>query len=369
MDSGTAIVDPSSVMPFTDRDGPMPAGWRVAAAFPKVATMAWSPWRALLVAALTTALAGTVTAQGRPTHVVGHLHTQSDAADDGPSAFRVITEELARLGHGEGRTIAYERRFADGDAGRFPALAADLVARGVDVIIAQTSTGALAARRVTDRIPIVFIASGDAVGSGLVASLARPGGNVTGNSFLGGALAVKQLELVRELVLGARRIAFVGNASLAPEPIFFEQMQAPARTLGLAVVFVDVRGPNEFDRAVETLRAERVDAVIWAPGGYTERAADRDRLVKASADLAIPAIHFRRELVATGGLMSYGPRFAELYRNAAVYMDRILKGEKPADLPVQQPTQFELVVNARTARALGITIPPNILARADEVIE
>lgn len=309
-------------------------------------------------------------AQATRLYRIGYLHPQSDPGPAaGSSAPDIIQQELARLGYIDGRNVVFERRFADGRPERLAELAAELVAGEVDIIVAQTTTGAIAAKRLTSTIPIVFTSSGDAVGSGLVASLARPGGNATGNSFLGTELAVKQLELLRELAPAARRMALVGNASLQPEPVFFQQMQEPAKRLGFETVFVDIRSPNDFGRAVAALQAHQVHAAIWAPGGYTDTAAARERLLAESAGLTIPSMYFRREFVEGGGLIAFGPSFPDLYRKAASYVDRILRGEKPADLPVQQPTQFELVVNAKTARRLGTPIPASILDRADEVIE
>lgn len=301
---------------------------------------------------------------------IGYLHPQSEPrGTQGASVFETFRDELTRLGFVEGQNVAYERRFADGDATRLAALAEDLVRKKVDVIVAQTTTGALAAKRATATIPIVFTSSGDAVGSGLVASLARPGGNATGNSFLGTELAVKQLELLRELLPAARRVALVGNSTLPPEPLFFGQMQEPARRLGFEAVFVDARSPDDFGRAAAELRDRKVQAAIWAPGGYTDGAADRARLLQAVEPLAMPTMYFRREFVEGGGLVAFGPSFPDLYRKAAEYVARILRGEHPANLPVQQPTTFELVVNLKAAKALGIAVPESIQARADEVIE
>lgn len=300
---------------------------------------------------------------------IGYLHPQAEAGPVQGEAFETIKAELARLGYVEGQNVIYERRFADGDAARLEGLADDLVQRKVDIIIAQTTTAALAAKRVTESIPIVFTSSGDAVGSGLVGSLARPGGNATGNSFLGAELAVKQLELVRELLPAARRVALVGNATLPPEPLFFGHMQEPARRLGFETHFVDARSPEGFEPAAAELQARNIQAAIWAPGGYTDRAPARLRLLQVVARVGIPALYFRREFVDSGGLIALGPSFPDLYRKAAGYAARILAGEHPANLPVQQPTTFELVVNLKTARALGIGVPDSILARADEAIE
>lgn len=300
---------------------------------------------------------------------IGYLHPQAEAAAAEGEAFETIRVELARLGLVEGQNVVFERRFAEGDAARLEGLAQDLVQRKVDIIIAQTTTAALAAKRVTETIPIVFTSSGDAVGSGLVASLARPGGNATGNSFLGAELAVKQLELVRELLPTATRVALVGNATLQPEPLFFGLMQEPARRLGFDTLFVDARSPEGFEPAAAELQARKIQAAIWAPGGYTDREAARLRLLQVVSRVAIPALYFRREFVDRGGLIALGPSFPDLYRKAAGYAARILAGEHPANLPVQQPTTFELVVNLKTARALGISVPESVLARADEAID
>lgn len=301
---------------------------------------------------------------------IGYLHPLSDTeTGSGTSGPEIIQRELARLGYIEGKNVIFERRFADGRPERLPELAAELVMQKVDIIIAQTTAAAIAAKQVTNTVPIVFTSSGDAVGTGLVASLARPGGNATGNSFLGSELAVKQLELLRELLPTISRVAFVGNSRLPPEPLFFQQMQDPAQRLGFTPVFIDVRGPDEFERAVAELQRQRMQAAIWAPGGYTDRAADRARLLDANSHAAVPALYFRREFVEHGGLMSFGPNFPDLYRTAASYVDRILRGEKAADLTVQQPKSFELAVNLKTAKALNIPFPASILARADEVIE
>jgi len=309
-------------------------------------------------------------AQQQRLHRIGYL-TAQPAADtaSGPSAMTIIEQELRRLGYVDGKNVVYERRFADGDLPRLSSLAVELVQLGVEVIIAQTTTAALAAKRVSSRVPIVFIASGDAVGSGLVASLARPGGNATGNSFLGTELATKQLELLREMVPGVRRVALVANDALPPERLFFEAMRRSAEQFDMDIVFVDMRGPDDFERGVAQVSSLGAQAAIYPPGGYTDRAADRARLLKAGAGRDVPAVFFRREFVDEGALISYGPSFPAMYRQAAAYVDRILKGANPADLPVLQPTHFELVVNQKTAKAKGIALPDSVLARADEVIE
>lgn len=280
---------------------------------------------------------------------------------------KLMDDLLARRGYVDGRTAVIVRRFADGDFSRLPGLAAELAALKVDIIVAQTTAAAQAAKSATSEIPIVVTSSGDAVGSGLVASLARPGGNVTGVSFLGTELAVKQIELLRELLPKATHVGFVANRRMAPERIFFEAMEGPAQERGLRLSFIDVGSVAEFPAAFEELARVKADAAIVAPGGFfSDRRAD---LLAVAARHAIPALYFRREFVVDGGLASYGATLAELHQLAADQIDRILKGADPAELPVLQPTRFEFVVNLRAARQLGLDVPNAVLARADEVIE
>ncbi|MBL8699334.1 MAG: ABC transporter substrate-binding protein [Alphaproteobacteria bacterium] len=317
--------------------------------------------RTIVIAAL---LASAPGAAQTPLPRIGMLFPQAASGGRHP-----VEAELAALGYIEGRSAVFERRWADGRFERMPALAEELVRLRCDVIIASTTASALALKRATSSIPIVVLSSGDAVGSGLVESLARPGGNVTGNSFLGPELAVKQIELVRELVPGIGRAAFVANAAMPPEPIFFGQMQEAASRSAIAIEFIDTRRPEEFESSVSKVIASGAQAAIFAPGGYSDRADDRARLLVATAGLRIPSLFFRREFVDSGGLISYGASFAVMNRQAAAYVDRILRGANPAGLPVLQPTVFELVINLGAARRLGIGIPPLLLARADEVIE
>lgn len=295
---------------------------------------------------------------------IGILFPQAESGGRHP-----VEAELAALGYVEGRSAIIERRWADGRFERLPSLAEELVRLHCDVIVASTTASALALKRATATIPIVVLSSGDAVGSGLVESLARPGGNVTGNSFLGPELAVKQIELVRELVPGLSRLAFVANAAMPPEPIFFEQMREVAARFAIAIEFIDTRRPDDFEASVAKVVAWGAQAAIFAPGGYSDRADDRGRLLAAMGGLRIPSLFFRREFVDSGALIAYGASFAAMNRQAAIYVDRILKGANPAELPVLQPTVFELVINLRAARRLGIVMPPLLLARADEVIE
>jgi putative ABC transport system substrate-binding protein len=297
-------------------------------------------------------------------HRIGLLSPQSDVGTPYP-----VENELAALGYVHDRTAIFIRRFADGRFDLLEQLAEEVVRAGPDVIIAASTASAVALKKATGTISIVVLSSGDAVGSGLAASLARPGGNVTGNSFLGTEFAAKQVQLMTELRPGAKHVGFLANRRMPPEPLFFAQMQVAARLLGIKLTFIDAQRPQDFDSALEQATALKVDALICAPGGYSDRAGDRAAMLAAIARRPIMALHFRREYPDEGGLISHGPSWVAMNRQAAAYVDRILKGARAADLPIVQPTIFEMVVNMKTARAMGFTIPGSILARADDVIE
>jgi putative tryptophan/tyrosine transport system substrate-binding protein len=279
----------------------------------------------------------------------------------------IIPDALRALGWIEGKNIVFERRYAENRVERLPELAAELVRLNVDVIVGIGTLAPLAAKRATTTIPIVMTAAGDPLGSGLVASLARPGGNVTGMSLMAPDLGGKRLELLKELLPRLARVAVLWNAANPYPALVFKETQAAGRTVGIEVQSLEVRGPRDFDGAFEALRRQRPDALITVEDPLTFN------YMKLIADFAagqlLPTLHGFREDVAAGALMSYGANLADLLRRAAGYVDKILKGAKPADLPVQQPTKFELVINQRTAKALGLEIPPTLLARADEVIE
>jgi putative ABC transport system substrate-binding protein len=298
------------------------------------------------------------------THTIGLLSPASRSPSDLPALFDA---PLAELGWIEGKNLLVERRYAENRPERLPELAAELVRLNVDVIVAAGTLGPLAAKQATSTIPIVMTASGDPLGSGLVASLARPGGNVTGMSLMAPDLGGKRLELLKELLPRLARVAVLWNAANPYPAIVFRETQAAGRTLGIEVQSLEVRGPDDFDGAFEAARKQRPDALITVEDPltftYQKRIADF-----AVADQLL-SLHGLRGDVVAGGLMSYGANIADLFRRAAGYVDKILKGAKPADLPVEQPTRFELVINLKTARALGLTIPPTLLARADEVIE
>jgi putative tryptophan/tyrosine transport system substrate-binding protein len=305
-------------------------------------------------------------AQQKAMPVIGWLGVSSPGPM-GPylAAFR---QGLSEVGYAEGQNVAIEYCWADGRFDRLPALAADLVGRNVDLIVAAGGTPpALAAKGATATTPIVFSNIGDPVGSGLVASLARPGGNLTGFSNIAGELMPKLLELLSELVPQARVIALLANPNTPTAEPAIRNVQAAARTKRLQLPVLKATTEGEIEAAFASLARLHAGAlVIGADPFFGSRI---EQLVALASRYAVPAIYLNREFAASGGLISYGPSFPAIYRQQGVYAGRILKGAKPADLPVQQPTKFELVINLKTAAALGLTVSQALLARADEVIE
>jgi putative ABC transport system substrate-binding protein len=296
---------------------------------------------------------------------IGRLSPLS-AATDAPNldAFR---RGLRELGWVDGRTFTIEARFADGKAERLPALAAELVRQRVDVILVGSNQGAVAARGATTTIPIVMVTTGDPVAAGIVASLARPGGNLTGVTALGQALNAKRLELLKEAVPGVRRvIVLVNPGSLYTAPLLRER-ESIARALGLELHVAEVRDAARLDQAFAAMAGERAGALMVQTDVMF--VTHRTRIVELAARSRLPAVYGEREFVDAGGLMFYGASLVDMYHRAAVYADRILKGAQPGDLPVEQPTKLELVINRKAARALGLTLPPALLARADHLIE
>jgi putative ABC transport system substrate-binding protein len=273
---------------------------------------------------------------------------------------------LTELGYVEGQTIALEVRFAEGRTERIPELVAELVGLKMDLLVAGVSSAALAAKKATRTIPIVMVAP-DPVGLGLVASLARPEGNLTGLSYFNEAIVGKRLELLKELVPGLARVAVLKNPLMEVHAIFWKDTEAAARTLGVALQPLEVRGPEDFEAAFAAATRGNAHALIAFDDALS--VAHRPRIVALAASSRLPAMYGLREFPDDGGLMSYGPSFVVLFRRAATFVDKILKGAKPADLPVEQPTKFELVINRKTATALGLTVPPTLLAQADDVIE
>ena len=298
---------------------------------------------------------------------IGYLAGNLASGPQFPEAFR---QGLRDLGYVEGRNIVIEYGDAEGKAERFPALAAELVARKVDVILAPGTEHALAAKQATKTIPIVFADISDPELRGLVTSLARPGGNITGLSNLQPELIGKGLELLKQTVPGVNHVAFLWQRDVLPEPAqrdILQRAQVAAKAARVRLQFVDVRGSEGPDRAFSDMTRARIDAVIvW--GGATF-ISERQRIAELAAKNRLPATYSMGAFVDAGGLMSYSPNIVDNFRRAAIYVDKILKGAKPADLPVEQPTKFELVINLKTAKALKLTIPPSVLHRADQVIE
>ena len=297
-------------------------------------------------------------------HKIGFLLPYAAGTDARIEAFR---QGLRDLGYVEGQTITIEYRWANGKFEKLPELAADLVRTNVDVIVSAVTQASLAARKATNTIPIVMIAVSDPVGSGLVTTLARPGTNVTGTSSMTAEVIGKQLELLKETLPKITRVAALWNpANRVFQAQQVQETQSAARALSMRLRFVQARVPDEIDRAFGEMAAEGTRALIVL--GDPLFISHRKRIADLAANRRLPAVSGTSEHVEAGGLMAYGPSFPDMYRRTAYYVDRILKGAKPADLPVEQPTKFELVVNLKTAKQIGVIIPPNVLARADRVI-
>jgi putative ABC transport system substrate-binding protein len=277
-----------------------------------------------------------------------------------------FVQRLRELGWTEGRTIAIEYRWGEGRNERFAEIAAEFVRRKVDVIVTSATAAVVAAMQATSVIPIVFAAAGDPVGTGLVASLARPGGNVTGLSIQQTDVAAKRLELLREFVPGLRRLAILANVDGPAVLLDMREVQTTARPLGLEVVTSEIQRGEDIAPAFEALKG-RTDALYVCIDPLVN--SHRIRINTLALAARLPTMHGSREYVEAGGLMSYGPNRPDLWRRSADIVDKILRGAKPADLPVEQPTKFDLVINLTTAKALGLDIPAAVLARADEVIE
>ena len=279
-------------------------------------------------------------------------------------AFR---QGLRDLGWFEGKNISIEYRYAEGKIVRLPELATDLVRLKVDVIVTTVSPDALAAKSATTAIPIVMATAGDVVALGLVESLARPGGNITGLSQTAGQLHGKRLELLKEMVPKSSRVAVLWSPLNDSAQLTWKEIQLAARKLGVQLHALEVRSANDFDQAFEAATRARASALFIIPDPIFD--TDLKRIAGLAAKSRLPSIYHLTEFAGAGGLMTYGPDRGDMFRRAATFVDKILKGTKPADLPVEQPTKFELVLNMKTAKALGLTIPPSIMVRATKVIE
>ncbi|MDR3489214.1 MAG: ABC transporter substrate-binding protein [Bradyrhizobium sp.] len=281
------------------------------------------------------------------------------------SLFHALEEGLRELGYVEGRNIVFVQRYGDGRMERLPDLAAELVRLKVDVIVTGTNLHVAAVRRATTTIPIVMIFTADPVGAGFVASLARPGGNVTGlTADASPDLWAKYLSLLKEVVPGLSRVGVLGQVA---SQVGFAELEAASQNLGVALEVADLQRPEDIDRAFATMISQRVEALVVVVGPLTYLL--RQEIADAALKHQLPAMTNASQFAQAGLLMSYGPNVEDLYRQAATYVDKILRGASPADLPVGQPTKFEFVINMKTAKALGLEVPPSLLATADEVIE
>ena len=295
---------------------------------------------------------------------IGYLGATSASSESlRHEAFR---QGLREVGYIEGQNITIEYRYAEGKLDRLPALAAELVALKVDVIVTGGPQATRPAKKATATIPIVMAFDSDPVGNGFVTSLARPGGNVTGLSALSPEISGKQLELLKEIVPTLSRVAVLGNSAEPANALVLREVELAAGAFGVKLQYLDVLGPKDIETAFRAASKGRADAVLVLLSPVV--ISHRTQLVEIALKSRLPAIYPRPEFVEDGGLMSYATSFADLSRRAATYVDKILKGTKPADLPVEQPTKFELVINLKAAKQIGLTIPPNVLAQADKVI-
>jgi len=274
---------------------------------------------------------------------------------------------LRELGYQEGRNIVIEYRWADGNYARFPALVAELIAAKVDVIVTAGTPAVLAVKKATTTVPVVMVAVGDPVGTGLVQSLARPGGNLTGLSSIAPDLEGKRLDLLREIVPTLSHVAVFFNSLNAFHVVSVRQANAAAQTMGIKLQWHNIRKSEDLDGAFAAIRKERPDALlILADRVFLH---NRQRMMDFTEEQRLPNVNPYKELVEAGGLMSYGPSYEDIHKRAAIYVDKIIKGAKPADLPIEQPSKFTFIINLKVAKALGLTVPSSLVTLADEVIE
>ena len=303
--------------------------------------------------------------QATKTYRIGYLAAGPRPADSAPPTS--LRDELEQLGYREGKNISYVGRWAESRKERLSGLAVELVALQVDLIVTFGSPAAAAAKRATSAIPIVMALSGDPVGVGLIASLGRPGGNVTGMTDNATALSAKRLEILKEAIPTASRIAVLWNASDQAMTLRYREINRAAAVLGVSVEPLGVREPDEFDQALAAMDRQPPDAIFMVTDALTN--LNRTRVLDYAEAHRIPAMYEYASLVREGGLMSYGPSQDDMFRQTAHYIDKILKGAKPGELPVEQPTRYYLAFNLKTAKALGLTVPRDLLLRADEVFE
>jgi len=320
--------------------------------------------RGLICLPLTLFLLTVADAQPKKVPQLGYLTGSSLSAN--PARTDAFRRGLRELGYVDGKNVVIEWRSAEGKGNRLPTLAAELVGLKVDVIITGGPTSNRAAKEATSSTPIVMAFDNDPVGNGFVASLARPGGNITGLSTLAPEISGKQLELLKETVPRFSRVAVFGTSTNPGNIQSLKEMEFAARALGVQLQYLDVLGPKDIGTAFRAASNERADAVLVLAGSIFN--SHRTQVVELALKNRLPAIYPYPEFVRDGGLMTYSVSITDLFRRAAVFVDKILKGAKPADLPVEQPTKFELVINLKTAKQIGLTIPPNVLARADKVI-
>jgi ABC-type uncharacterized transport system substrate-binding protein len=315
-----------------------------------------------LIILLTPIMTGAQQPQGRAR--IGVLSSSSPQREQ--RYLTAFEQSLRDLGYSEGKNLLIDRRYAAGKFETLPELAAELVRLKVDVLVVTGTPAAHAAKNATPLIPIVTVTAGDPVGTGLVTSLARPGGNVTGLTDLAPGLVAKRLELIKEVIPSATRIAVLLNPDNASNLPQLRLTQDAASALGVSTLSVEAKRLDNIDRAFAMMRAKQAMAVVLIADALF--GSNRKRIIELTAKSRLPAIYWRREFVEDGGLISYGASVIDLYRRAATYVDKILRGTRPSDLPLEQPATFELIINLATASALGVTMPPSIVLRADEVI-
>ena len=323
------------------------------------------PWRP--VAAVLLLLIAPLAGDAQPLAKFARIGVLTLAVAPSTPLAEAFRQGLREHGYVEGQNLAFEYRYAEGRADRLPALAAELVRLKVDVIVTESTMAALAAKRATETIPIVMAIAGDPVKAGVVGSLARPGGNVTGLTLMHPELSGKRLQLLKEAVPRIALVAVIWNPTDPAAVDYLRETEVAARSLGLRLHAIEARAPAELDAAFKAVADARPSAFFTLPGGMFQD--NQTRILEFAKKNRLPGVFPNRVFVEAGGLISYGPNLAASSRRAAAFVDKLLKGAKPADLPIEQPTKFELVVNLKTARALGLTIPASVLVRADQAIE